>query len=253
MGRILELLLVGGAVGGAVYYFTRPSKAATPQLPPPGPPPPNPNEERIKNLSAQVSAETQKQEALQAQVKSMSAAAAAAPAAQKQQLEAAKAKVVLAATQAADKQKALKNELAERAQAEQAAKKAAEAKAAAGPMYPKDLDVRFGKRKAVITEAHQDGQGNWHYTAKVDSGELWGIGSGTYQFSEADMRQKIQAEVGPLQPGQFAVAGVTVYRHGQGGYIQKAEKNAAGEWQYTIQGWPNAVAQSELQGILVRA
>jgi hypothetical protein len=253
MARVLELLLFGGAIGGAVYYFTRPSKAAV--LPPGLPQPPTEaqkNQAEIQRLAAQVAAETQKQDAVKTQLANLSAAAAKAPPAAKAQLEAAKAQLAAAVAQGAGKAKALNAELAAKAQAEQAAKKAAEAKAVAGPLYPVGLDVFFGKRQATITTAQRDAQGVWQYTAYVKSGEPFGIGSRSYPFDEAALRQAMQSQVGTIEPGQFAVAGVRVYRNGQGGEILKAEKNATGEWTYVIKNWGSPVTQKELLGILTR-
>ena len=122
------------------------------------------------------------------------------------------------------------------------------------PLYQVGLEVRFGKRKAKITAAQQDAQGVWQYTAYVESGELFGIGTKSYNFNEAQLRQAMQKEVGVIRPGQFAVAGVTVYRNSQGGTIMAvSQPGASGEFVYTIQGWPNPVSQSELLAILRRA
>jgi len=151
-----------------------------------------------------------------------------------------------------EKQKAMKLELVAKAKAEQAARKAAEEKAAKGPMYPTGLMVRFGKREATITAAHQDAQGAWHYSISLKAGEFLGLGDGVYQMSETDVRSKVQEEVGPLQPGQAFAPNVTIYRNGQGGRIESATKNAAGVWQYVISGWGAPVSQSELLGILTR-
>jgi len=250
MGWVLELLLFGGAVGGLVYLATRPG--GVPQWPA-APPQPTPPQAEIKKLAAEVAAETEKQQAVKVQLDNLSAAAAKAPPAAKQQLEAAKAQLAAAAAQGAEKQKALKAQLVERAAVEVAAARKAEDKAAGGPMYPVGLDIRFGKRQATITEAHQDAQGAWHYTANVNSGEWRNIGGGKKQFSESWVRDAVQKEVGVLQPGQAFTTGVSVYRNGQGGEILKAEKNPTGHWLYTMRGWPNPVTQNELLGILTRA
>ena len=147
---------------------------------------------------------------------------------------------------------ALKAELVKLAQEESAALKAVPT--TPQPLYQVGLEVRFGKRKAKITAAQQDAQGVWQYTAYVESGELFGIGTKSYNFNEAQLRQAMQKEVGVIRPGQFAVAGVTVYRNGQGGTIVAVSNpGASGEFVYTIQGWPNAVTQSELLSILRRA
>jgi hypothetical protein len=249
MGWVLELLLFGGAVGGLVYLATRPG--GVPQWPT-APPQPTPPQAEIKNLAAQVAAETEKQQAVKVQLDNLTAAAAKAPPAVKQQLEAAKAQLAAAAAQGAEKQKVLKAQLVEKASAEVAAARKAEDKAAGGPMYPVGLDVRFGKRQATITEAHQDAQGAWHYTANVNSGEWRNIGGGVKQFSEAAVRAAVQKEVGPLQQGQAFAANVSVYRNGQGGEILKSEKNASGEWTYVIRNWGSPVTQRELMGILTR-
>jgi len=148
---------------------------------------------------------------------------------------------------------ALKAELVKLAQEESAALKAAEAKAAKGPFYMPGLQAKFGKITANITEAHQDAQGAWHYTT-VLSGTPFGLKDGTYPSSETDLRQQLSERLNqPLAVGQAYPAGLEVYRRGQGGVVQNVTKNAAGEFVYQIQGWPNAVTQSELLGILARA
>jgi hypothetical protein len=121
------------------------------------------------------------------------------------------------------------------------------------PLYPVGLKISFGKRKATITAAYQDAQGVWQYTAYVESGEVFGLGTKSYNFDEASLRANLQKEVGPIQPGQAFVPNVTVYRNGQGGLIQRAEKNASGVWIYSLSGWPNPVSQDELGAILRRA
>jgi hypothetical protein len=256
VANAFELLLLGGAVGGLAWYIARPSKAAAgggASLPPPAPPPPNPNEERIKALAVQVNAETQKQEALKAQVASLTAAAKAAPPAQKKQLEDAKAKLVAAASGTAQKTAALKNELAERAQAEQAAKKAAEAAAAKGPMYPVGLEATFGGKWVKIIQAWQEKAGGpWSYAIMAKLGMAFGLGDGKHTQTEAEIRSRIAGALGAMAPGQFYPAGLQVFRNGQGGLIEKVTKNADGTFSYQLRGWPNTVTQSELQGILTR-
>jgi hypothetical protein len=160
---------------------------------------------------------------------------------------------IVSSLDAAEADPAKKATLKQQIDAEIAARKAAEAEAAKRPkpLYPVGLQVQFGKRKATITEAHQDAQGAWHYTIALLAGEFLGLGDGSYQVSEADMRAKVAGEVGQqLAPGQAFPQGVAVYRNGQGGMVSKVAQDAAGAWQYTIAGWPNTVTQEQLLAIL---
>ena len=259
MARWLPFALIGGAVAGGFYWLGRSkSKAETPQLPPPGPPQPTPQQEEIQRLAAQAADSAQRAKALETQVANLTVSAAAAPPAQKKMLEEAAAKLLIAAASNEQQAKALKAQVVVKAQAEQAAKKVAEAQAAAGPMYPKGLTAKFSGNTAVIKNAWQDGQGNWHYKIDLDHPLPWPLKPYTLkdkEVSEVYLRQQL-AEQGhiTLQPGQAYAQGVEVYgANRQGGYIQKAEKNAAGEWVYTLQGWGNPVTQRELLGILTRA
>jgi hypothetical protein len=153
----------------------------------------------------------------------------------------------------AEKDAAKKAAIKTRLDAEIARRKAAEvAKAKAPkPLYPVGLEVRFGKRQATIIDAKQDAKGAWSYDIDLKAGELLGLGDGVYTKTEPEMRQIIAGEVGqPLVDGQAFPAGIQVYRGGQGGKLEKVEKNAAGVWIYTVAGWGNTVNQSELLGIL---
>jgi len=115
------------------------------------------------------------------------------------------------------------------------------------PVYPPGMRAQFGKRDATIMGATQDAQGVWHYTIDLKSGEFLGLGSGTYNKTEAEVRAAISSELGAMGTGQSFPRGITVMRNGKGGTIQSASQDPkTGEWQYQITGWPNAVAQSEL-------
>lgn len=152
-----------------------------------------------------------------------------------------------AAEKDAQKKAAIKTKL----DAEIAKRKAAEAAEAKKPTYPVGLQVKFGKRQATIVGAKQDAAGAWIYDIDLKAGELLGLGDGVYTKTEPEMRQIIAGEVGqPLVEGQLFPANIQVYRGGQGGQIAKVEKNAAGEWNYTITGWPNVVTQAEFWSIL---
>jgi len=159
----------------------------------------------------------------------------------------------IAAEKDPEKQKAIKAELVAKINEEKAARKAAEDKAAQGPMYPQGLVVKFGKRTATITQAVKNAQGEWFYAIDLLAGEILELGDGEYQLTESEMRAKVQEEVGVVQPGQAFTAGMAVYRNGQGGLIQKVEKNAAGQWTYVVQGWGGPVTYLEFMGILMRS
>jgi len=256
MARWLPFALIGGAVAGGFYWLGRSkSKAETPQLPPPGPPQPTPQQEEIQRLAAQAADSAQRAKALETQVANLTAAAAAAPPAQKKTLEDAKAKLIAAAASNAQQAKAANAELVKKAQVEQAAKKAAEAVAAKGPMYPEGLQAKFDGKSAIIKKAWQDGQGNWHYMIDLETGLPWPANKlKDKAISEVELRKQVSERGGiVLKPGQFYGSGLEVYRNGQGGYIEKAEKNASGDWIYSIRNWGSPVSQRELLGILVRA
>jgi hypothetical protein len=255
MSRIVPLAILGGIIGGGVYLLTRPKKGAADVLPPQAPPGPPPAQAEIKKLAEQVAVETEKQQALKVQLDNLSAAAAKAPPAVKAQLEAAKVQLAAAAAQGAEKQKVLKAQLVEKAAAEVAAARKAEDKAAGGPMYPVGLEAKFSGKAARIKKAWQDGQGNWHYVVDLETGLPWPANKlKDKQISEVALRQQLAERGGIyLQPGQAYGQGIEIYRNGQGGYIEKAEKNSTGHWLYTVRGWPNPVTQNEILGILTRA
>lgn len=150
-----------------------------------------------------------------------------------------------------EKQKALKLQLVEKAKAEQAARKAAEEKAANGPSYPVGLEASFGGKHIKILNAWQ-ANGQWTYQIDAKLGMFLGVGDGTHTLTESEIRKYLTDATGPMAPEQKYAAGITVYRNGQGGLVTKAEKNPAGVWQYSISGWPNAVTQAEFMGILTR-
>lgn len=145
-----------------------------------------------------------------------------------------------------------KAELRARLDAEVARRQAAEA-AAPRPLYPVGLEARFGKRRAVIVSTAV-ADGKLIYVIDLQAGELFGLGDGRYERTEAELRATLAGEVGqPLVDGQAFPAGIAVYRNGQGGVIQAAVKDdARGGWVYTVSGWPRAVTQAELLAVLRR-
>ena len=156
---------------------------------------------------------------------------------------------VIVAEYAKEQDPEKKAALKARLDAEVASRKMAEA---AGPRYPVGLQVRFGKRQATVTQATPGGPAGWTYAIDLKAGEVFGLGDGVYQKTEAEMRQILADEVhAPLATDQDYPAGIAVYRNGQGGLIEKAEQ-VGGVWTYTIQGWPRPVTQAELAAVLKR-
>jgi len=137
--------------------------------------------------------------------------------------------------------------------AEKAAKKAAEDKAAEGPLYPVGLSATYEGKSATITQAHKDEQGIWRYSVDVKAGMPFEIGDGVYQLSEPELRQEMVNRFNAsLSPGQAYSAGMLLSRNGVCGLIEKAYKSATGDWLYSVAGWSSPVTQRELLGILVR-
>ena len=162
-------------------------------------------------------------------------------------------KLVKTETDAAKKQ-ALADELKKLAQEEQAALKAAAAPAAPQPTYPVGLEATFGGKWVKILQAWQTAPGGpWSYAVDAKLGMLFGVGDGKHTLTEAEVRGRLAEALGAFPPGQAYPAGLTVYRHGQGGVIERVAPGGAGGFTDTVRGWPNAVSQDELQAILRRA
>lgn len=152
----------------------------------------------------------------------------------------------------ATKLEALKAELVKLAKEEKAALVATPA--TPQPTYPVGLVAKFGKREATITGARPDGKGSWIYTVDLKSGEFLNLGSGTYTKTEAEVRDALASELGPLALGQAYPRGISVFRRGKGGVIVAVSApGASGEYVYSLQGWPNPVSQNELGSILRQA
>lgn len=146
---------------------------------------------------------------------------------------------------------ALKAELAKLAQAEIDARKAAAAEAAKvpQPMYPVGLEARFGSRRATITGAKQGADGAWEYTVDLKAGMPLDLGDGTYNLSEAELRQRVAEELGPVAAGQAYPKGILIMRRGRGGLVETVEAKDGG-FSYQLRGWPTPVTQVELQELL---
>lgn len=116
------------------------------------------------------------------------------------------------------------------------------------PPYPVGLVAKFGKREATITRAWQDDQG-WHFKVDLKTGELFGLGSGTYDVTEAELRQRLADELGALAPGQLYPRGIYVMRGGKGGVVDAVERDGE-TFRYTLRGWGAPVGQGELAALL---
>jgi len=159
----------------------------------------------------------------------------------------------MAAEKDPEKQKAIKAELVAKINEEKAARKAAEEAAAKGPMYPVGAVARFSGMEATVEKASQNAQGNWFYTVYL-TGTPMGLYDGPHDTSEVELRNQMGEQLGQmLQPGQAFAPGMAVFRNGQGGLIQKAERNPAGQWTYVVQGWAGPVTQIEFLGMLTRS
>lgn len=131
------------------------------------------------------------------------------------------------------------------------AKDAIAATLARGPQspYPQGLVAKFGKREATILRTWQDGQGGWHFKIDLKSGEFLNLGSGVYDVSEATLREHLQKELGAMAPGQLYPQGIYVMNQGKGGVIERVERNGD-RFQYHLRGWPQPVAQADLNALL---
>ena len=159
----------------------------------------------------------------------------------------------LVAQIAAEKDPAKKAGLVAQAQKLVAEAKAAEAKAASGPMYPVGLRASYDGKSATITEAHKNGNGEWIYVVDVKAGMPFEIGDGVYNLSETDLRKEmVERFNATLAPGQAFAAGMEVRLGGRGGPITNVQRNAAGAFEYVVAGWGAPVTQREFLGILTR-
>jgi hypothetical protein len=120
------------------------------------------------------------------------------------------------------------------------------------PAYPLGMEATFSGKWVKILKAWQvDGKGPWSYQIDAKLGLFMGLGDGTHTVTEEEIRQRLTDALGPMAPGQAYARGVTVMRNGKGGLIQTVTQDPrTGEFCYQLQGWPNAVAQSELTAIM---
>ena len=120
------------------------------------------------------------------------------------------------------------------------------------PNYPVGLHAGFGKRQALITAARRDPAGGWHFTVDLKAGEFLGLGDGTYEVTEAELRQRLADELGVMRAGQLYPVGIEIERNGVGGKVTAVALGGAGGYTYALTGWPRAVTQDELRAFLAR-
>jgi len=121
------------------------------------------------------------------------------------------------------------------------------------PWYMPGLEAKFGSKQAKVLRAWQGGNGVWFYAVDAKLGMPFGLGDGEHTLSQVELREKLAGELGTLMPQQAFPRGVTIFRGGKGGFVVSATVNAQGEYVYQLQGWPNAVTQTELLAILRQA
>lgn len=139
---------------------------------------------------------------------------------------------------------------AETAELQQLAR--AELAAQATPPYPVGLVAKFSKREATITNARRDTVRGWSFTVDLKAGEFLGLGDGTYELTEAELRQHLIDELGAMRTGQLYPKGITVSRNNVGGTVTAVALGGDGGFTYALAGWPRAVSQDELRAILAR-